>query len=871
GTNTAVGTSTLTISTASYVGIGTTSPASLLEISGTDTGTTATTFTPATTLSIGNRSTTNNTIATLAFRTQDATNGVASSSAQIVSINSSHTATKISGILSFQTNNAGSLTEKMRITAAGLVGIATNAPGSYLTINPATPAAGTANLNATQLVQIVGGAGGDNTANTGTVFAGNGGAIVINSGAGGSITGTPTSGFGGTGGNISFIAGAGGAGGGTTPFGGSAGTISFTAGAAASNAGAVGGDVTIGGGSASLSTAFAGSVYIAGGNASTNAATGNVILGVSISGGTPRGRVGVGTTTPWALFSIDPETTNLAGGTPEFVIGSSSATHLIVTQAGKVGIGTTSPAAQLTTTGTVQFANYGSAGATVTTDANGNLSVSSDERLKDINGSFNRGLAEIEQLSPILYHWNATSGLDQKGQYAGFSAQNVKSVIPEAVATDSRGYLTLADRPIIAASVNAIKELAGRTDTLATSSASFTAQLQTLNTAFAQNQTNLALPHALTATTLTAESLSIAQGISSGSLTAQSVNAAGTISAARYTVPAEANVFTFGSSTMSTVLPQEALTDNGSVDIYKLASYGVARVQALAERTDLLSIKIDDIESRLAAIEVLTGSSSTDPVNIVGTTLTNILSSLGVVMKDGLAMFNNLITHQLTLVGGTDGTASTGSVTMPSGSTSIVVTNALVHPSSKIFLTFTSSVDGSWYLSEKKEGSFTVMLSKPQTSDTAFDYFLIQTDPHAQVAAAGQANQPATPPPGSSEATTTPPTVSQDGGPTVSLVGDAAAQVVQGGAWTDPGATAAAADGTSLTADIVVTGTVDVQTPGLYTITYRATDAGGKIGQASRVVTVLAPVSGASDPAVTATPPADSGPTAGADAGTPAS
>jgi hypothetical protein len=80
---------------------------------------------------------------------------------------------------------------------------------------------------------------------------------------------------------------------------------------------------------------------------------------------------------------------------------------------------------------------------------------------------------------------------------------------------------------------------------------------------------------------------------------------------------------------------------------------------------------------------------------------------------------------------------------------------------------------------------------------------------------------------------------------------------VQGGVWTDPGATAKALDGTDLTASIVVTGSVDVQTPGLYTITYKATDASAKIGQASRVVTVLAPTTApASSPAVTTTAPA---------------
>ena len=52
-----------------------------------------------------------------------------------------------------------------------------------------------------------------------------------------------------------------------------------------------------------------------------------------------------------------------------------------------------------------------------------------------------------------------STGLDMKNLYSGFSVQNVQSAIPEAVGSDNKGFLTLSDRPIIAASVNAIKEL----------------------------------------------------------------------------------------------------------------------------------------------------------------------------------------------------------------------------------------------------------------------------------------------------------------------------------------------------------------------------------------------------------------------------
>lgn len=167
---------------------------------------------------------------------------------------------------------------------------------------------------------------------------------------------------------------------------------------------------------------------------------------------------------------------------------------------GNVGIGTTAPSAQLHTTGTVRFANFGA--GSVSTDANGNLSVSSDERLKNVSGAFTRGLSALLQIDPISYHWKKSSGLDTENLYTGFSAQNVQASIPEAVGVDSRGYLTLSDRPILATAVNAIKELADTSQKFATS-------LTTLSTTTNQQQTQISglasqtRDLTITATTLT--------------------------------------------------------------------------------------------------------------------------------------------------------------------------------------------------------------------------------------------------------------------------------------------------------------------------------------------------------------------------------
>ena len=86
-------------------------------------------------------------------------------------------------------------------------------------------------------------------------------------------------------------------------------------------------------------------------------------------------------------------------------------------------------------------------------------------------------------LFPITFQWNAQSGLEQEGYYSGFSAQNVQGVIPEAVGQDQKGYLTLSDRPIIAAMVNAIKALEAKNKALAAALEALMKRLEALEAA----------------------------------------------------------------------------------------------------------------------------------------------------------------------------------------------------------------------------------------------------------------------------------------------------------------------------------------------------------------------------------------------------
>ena len=395
---------------------------------------------------------------------------------------------------------------------------------------------------------------------------------------------------------------------------------------------------------------------------------------------------------------------------------------------------------------------------------------------------------------------------------------------------------------------------------------------------------------------------------------------------ARFNVPAGA-----------TSTPAEILTADGKgVDLYKLATFMLGSVQALAAKVDGLDTRMVSLETRVDALEsgAVSSSSSTTTVSSSASALASALESFGVLIEKGIAQFNTLVFRQLVASSDADGTSSAGSISILAGNTIAQVNNALVKPSTKVFVTFNAQIAGGWWVSDKAAGSFRVVLSEPQVGDVSFDYFLVQTE-GALAASAPEAASGAS---GSSPASPdhTPPTItllgdnplnvpvggafvepgvqvtddsgsvnpvviyvdgvqqdastaiidtasaathiityaatdaagnlstaqrsvvvgSSDAGaggsltssapadttpPVVTLNGDAAMQLAVGDSFTDPGATAADETDGDLTAGIVVTGSVDTATEGLYTLTYTAADAAGNSGSASRVVTVVAP------------------------------
>lgn len=144
--------------------------------------------------------------------------------------------------------------------------------------------------------------------------------------------------------------------------------------------------------------------------------------------------------------------------------GGTDGEKMRITSTGNIGIGTTSPGQKLDVAGTIRQSNCTTAG-TLSTNASGDIICTSDARLKNVLGAYDGGLNAITQIKPQQFTYKPTSTNPiETFVHAGFIAQNVKQVIPQAVALQRSGYYSLDTTAILAASVNAIKELNAAND-----------------------------------------------------------------------------------------------------------------------------------------------------------------------------------------------------------------------------------------------------------------------------------------------------------------------------------------------------------------------------------------------------------------------
>ncbi|MES3005008.1 MAG: tail fiber domain-containing protein [Patescibacteria group bacterium] len=129
-----IGGSTFNVTSSGRVGIGTTAPGAKLVVSGSSDSTyTVSGLSNDTSSNLINTDTTNNNFAQNRFLTMD-TNGVLGTGASINAIFTSHTPSAVSAELSFATRDAGTYSERLRITSGGNVGVGSTTPGYKLSV-----------------------------------------------------------------------------------------------------------------------------------------------------------------------------------------------------------------------------------------------------------------------------------------------------------------------------------------------------------------------------------------------------------------------------------------------------------------------------------------------------------------------------------------------------------------------------------------------------------------------------------------------------------------------------------------------------------------------------------------------------------------
>src|ERR1051326_2040678 len=157
--------------------------------------------------------------------------------------------------------------------------------------------------------------------------------------------------------------------------------------------------------------------------------------------------IAVGKNDSLNLLLLGYDNTSNIGAIGSFAGGGAS-TLSLNQSGGRVGIGTTAPDQILSVNGDASKTGGGS------------WQSFSDERPKNIKGRFNTGLRAVMQLQPLRYEYKRDNalGLKSEGDHIGFGAQALQKVIPEAVTKNASGYLMVNNDPILWTMLNAIKE-----------------------------------------------------------------------------------------------------------------------------------------------------------------------------------------------------------------------------------------------------------------------------------------------------------------------------------------------------------------------------------------------------------------------------
>lgn len=132
---------------------------------------------------------------------------------------------------------------------------------------------------------------------------------------------------------------------------------------------------------------------------------------------------------------------------------------LRVNASGNVGIGTTSPQYKLDITGNTNISGNLSVNGSISATGDVIAYTTSDERLKLNVEPITSALDKLDSINGVNYDWNTDLQTVHSGHDVGVLAQEIESVLPEAVITRADGYKAVNYEKIIPLLIQAIKEL----------------------------------------------------------------------------------------------------------------------------------------------------------------------------------------------------------------------------------------------------------------------------------------------------------------------------------------------------------------------------------------------------------------------------
>jgi hypothetical protein len=162
----------------------------------------------------------------------------------------------------------------------------------------------------------------------------------------------------------------------------------------------------------------------------------------------------------WAIYN--------PGGSSDLRFYDGTASRLTVKSGGNVGIGLTNPTYNLHVLGTagatVAYFSDGAQSCSITPSVSGNISCTSDRRMKKNIKSYSdlRSLEKILNLETVTYEWKN----GDHGVHTGYIAQDVEKVVPEIVQETKEGQKQVSYPGLIPLITGALKELNNKIENL---------------------------------------------------------------------------------------------------------------------------------------------------------------------------------------------------------------------------------------------------------------------------------------------------------------------------------------------------------------------------------------------------------------------